>query len=259
VIERRKLLLGAGAAALAGLTGLYRARARPRAAPQAILRTSFEGCAIDVVRADLGSHRIALHWRRPDGKPFDDLASLHRFLAERGERPIAITNAGIFGDEAPIGLHVEGGRTLHPINLRDGPGNFYMKPNGVFLLDDAGARIVESSRYDGRGVRLATQSGPLLLDGGRVHPAFAPRSRHALIRSGVGVRSPREVLFAVSRDAITFHAFARFFADALACRDALYLDGTISRLYAPSAGLTGDGWFKGMLAVLAGADHSVVR
>ena len=36
---------------------------------------------------------------------------------------------------------------------------------------------------------------------------------------------------AVSEAPLTFHAFARLFRDTLGCRDALYLDGTLSKMY----------------------------
>ena len=102
---------------------------------------------------------------------------------------------------------------------------------------------------------LATQSGPLLVRGGVLHPRFVAGSQNALLRSGVGVKSSTEIVLVVSRGAINFHDFATFFRDRLGCPDALYLDGTISRLYAPALGRNadgffGDGHFVGMLAVV---------
>jgi uncharacterized protein YigE (DUF2233 family) len=108
----------------------------------------------------------------------------------------------------------------------------------------------ELARRGEAGVRLATQSGPLLLRAGRIRPKFAPGSLHAVVRSGVGVASRQRVVLAVTRDPIRLYDFATFFRDRLACRDALYLDGNISRLWAPSLGLEDDGGdFMGMLAV----------
>ena len=155
-----------------------------------------------------------------------------------------------------------------------GPVNMH-EPNGVFFVDggegdprgrdaNAGERahILESHEYAAAHVRprLATQSGPLLVRGGALHPRFTAGSPNTLLRSGVGVRSPTEIFLVVSRGAINFHDFATFFRDRLACPDALYLDGTISRLYAPPLGRTadglfGDGHFVGLLAVLPRAKH----
>jgi uncharacterized protein YigE (DUF2233 family) len=41
------------------------------------------------------------------------------------------------------------------------------------------------------------------------------------------------VVFVISESPVTFYEFASFFRDSLHCREALYLDGTISSLYAP--------------------------
>jgi uncharacterized protein YigE (DUF2233 family) len=250
-ISRRELVAGLAGVGL-GAIGLGLARSRParRDGGVALSTVELAGVTVDVVRVDLGRARLALHWRRSDGSRFGSLRAVHDYLRARGERPIALTNAGIFGDEAPVGLHVEGGVELHPLERRGGAGNFYLLPNGVFLVGADGARVVETSRYAPGGVELATQSGPLLVERGALHPRFAQGSRHALVRSGVGVRTPHEVLFAVTRGPITFYDFALVFRDLLGCADALYLDGTISRLYAPEAGLLSDGAFMGVLAAV---------
>jgi uncharacterized protein YigE (DUF2233 family) len=246
-MDRRTFLAGT----LASLASCRRARSAPlRVGGVTITTLEHAGTTVDLVRLELGRARLALHWRRPDGKPFGSLRALHDHLVARGERPLAITNAGIFGDEGPIGLHVERGVELHRLNLRDGGGNFYLKPNGVFSIGAGGAAVVDATRYRGDGVQVATQSGPLLVAGGVLHPRFAPRSLHALVRSGIGVRTPDEVWLACTRGAITFYDFAVLYRDRLGCADALYLDGTISRLYAPAARLDGDGDFMGMLAVM---------
>ena len=41
------------------------------------------------------------------------------------------------------------------------------------------------------------------------------------------------VVFAISDSPVTFDTFARLFRDALACPNALFLDGSVSSLYAP--------------------------
>ena len=45
-------------------------------------------------------------------------------------------------------------------------------------------------------------------------------------------------VFAISHDPVSFHAFASLFRDKLYCANALFLDGTISSLYAPDLGRT---------------------
>ncbi len=209
----------------------------------------YAGVDVDLVCVELTRARLSLHWQRPDGSRFGSLRAVDDWLRARGERPVALTNAGIFATDAPVGVHIEDGQVRHPLARGGGDGNFYLLPNGVFLVGKAGASVVESSRFDARDVQLATQSGPLLLAGGVLHPRFIHASHNALIRSGVGVRTPNEVWLAVTRGPITFWDFACLFRDRLGCADALYLDGTISRLYAPSLNRYDDGQFMGVLAV----------
>lgn len=145
---------------------------------------------------------------------------------------IVRTNAGIFEpDFTPTGLLISGGRELHPISLQQhGAGNFFLKPNGVFFVTATGAHVVETSEFRAEGVLEATQSGPLLLRAGVVHPSFKPGSSHRAIRNGVGVRRDGSVVLVISRDEVSLFDFAAFFRDSLGCADALYLDGVISGL-----------------------------
>jgi uncharacterized protein YigE (DUF2233 family) len=201
-------------------------------------------CEVDLTRA-----RLQLFWKRPDGTRY---GSFGRLLADH---PFSFaTNAGIFDPTfTPCGLHVVDGHEDVPLNLGDGAGNFFLKPNGVFVIDERGARALESTRYDGTRAttRLATQSGPMLVIDGAIHPRFDRNSANRRIRSGVGVRSPGRVVFAISREPVTFFEFATLFRDRLDCRDALYLDGEISRFYIPGRPGQQDGEFAGMLAVTA--------
>jgi uncharacterized protein YigE (DUF2233 family) len=67
----------------------------------------------------------------------------------------------------------------------------------------------------------------------------------------VGVQSSDRVVFAISREPVTFFEFATLFLDRLGCPNALYLDGEISRFYIPGRPDQQDGEFAGMLAVTA--------
>jgi uncharacterized protein YigE (DUF2233 family) len=61
-----------------------------------------------------------------------------------------------------------------------------------------------------------------------------PGSDSTYIRNGVGVSADgSRAVFAISNEAVNFHAFARLFRDDLGLPNALYFDGNISRLYAP--------------------------
>lgn len=150
-------------------------------------------------------------------------------------------NGGIFEpDLRPTGLLIVDEVERHPIALGPGTGNFFIQPNGVFLITASGAAVVATDAFQRSGVIHATQSGPLLVQAGVINPALSPRSEHRFTRNGVGVRPDGTVVFAIARDEVTLHAFAEFFRDELECRDALYLDGAISAMATEGSRLDAD-------------------
>ena len=56
------------------------------------------------------------------------------------------------------------------------------------------------------------------------------------MRNGVGARDGHIVVFAISKEPVSFHQFADLFRNGLGCLNALFLDGTVSALYAPDIG-----------------------
>ncbi len=102
----------------------------------------------------------------------------------------------------------------------------------MFLLTASGVRIVESQQYPllKERIMLATQSGPLLLTGGKIHPKLDPYSRSRVLRNGVGVQGRDQAVFVISEQPLSLYEFATLFRDRLQCSDALYLDGTVSSL-----------------------------
>ena len=173
-----------------------------------------------------------------DGTPYGYLSSLPRSVEGGTGRLLFATNAGMFdANLKPVGLYVEQGRELVHANVKSGRGNFHMKPNGIFYISAHGAAVAETQAFLKQRPRadLATQSGPMLVIDGRLHPRFDRRSTSLKARTGVGVRADGKVIFAVSEEAVSFDAFARLFRDALNCPNALFLDGgSASRLYAPT-------------------------
>jgi uncharacterized protein YigE (DUF2233 family) len=145
-------------------------------------------------------------------------------------------NAGMYHrDLAPVGLYIENGVQTSGIVTSDGPGNFGLLPNGVFCIGET-FRVVESRSFaeSPPDCRFATQSGPMLVIDGKLHPKLLPDSDSTYIRNGVGVSADgSRAVFAISNDEVNFHAFARLFRDSLSLPNALYFDGNISRLYAP--------------------------
>jgi len=212
----------------------------------------FRGARYAVYTVDLRRSALRLFPRESSGR-FRNAGGIKRWAEAHGERLLFATNAGIFGrDLQPLGLLIAEGPTVSPLNKDGGAGNFFLKPNGVFLAGSSGAAIVETGAYRARGgIALAAQSGPLLAINGAVHPAFTPGSANRVVRSGVGVRSPQEVVFAISEEPVNFHDFAGLFIERLGCPDALYLDGYISSMYAPAIGLAETGGdYAAMFAVL---------
>ena len=156
-------------------------------------------------------------------------------LKAKGERLVFAMNAGMFKqDQSPVGLYVENRLKRHDADTRGGPTNFHLKPNGVFWIGDGVAGVTETSRFlaNPPAARYATQSGPMLVIDGKIHPKIQPTGTSVKIRNGVGVRG-RAVVFAISDEPVTFDAFARLFRDGLDCQNALFLDGSVSSLYAP--------------------------
>jgi uncharacterized protein YigE (DUF2233 family) len=199
----------------------------------------FQTARSTVCRVDLRTDRLQLFLNDKSGKPLTSFRRVVDSLAVRNEQLAFAMNAGMYREDySPLGLLVMDGQQVHRLNLASGFGNFYLKPNGVFVLSASGARIVESSEYRllPEPTAFATQSGPLLIHAGQVNPQFSPQGTSRLIRNGVGVVSAHEVLFVISEDPINFYDFAVLFRDRLKCGDALYLDGNVSSLYSQSLG-----------------------
>lgn len=202
---------------------------------------------IDACQLNLAQDNVRMFWRDADGSVFGNFGRLAVSLLARNERLLCATNAGIYGtDLRPIGLYVEAGRVLHRLNTRkEAYGNFYLQPNGVFLLTDHEATILSTDEiaveWETRlpSIRYATQSGPILLRNGQINSAFTPGSDNRVVRNAVCVITAREIALVKSRTPINFHDFARQLRDKLGCRDALYLDGSVSQLYPFDKGNSG--------------------
>ena len=148
-------------------------------------------------------------------------------------------NAGMFDEDGrPIGLAIVDGRELRAINRRDGGGNFHLKPNGVFLLRrDGSAGILTSEAITlSPDIAFATQSGPMLVIDGKIHPKFDADGESRFIRNGVGIGPRGKPLFVISNEVVSFGKLARFFRDGLGARNALYFDGSVSSLWDPAGG-----------------------
>ncbi|HUA81278.1 MAG TPA: phosphodiester glycosidase family protein [Dyella sp.] len=232
--------------------------------PMESRQVTFQGQDFTVVSLDLHREALTLHWKNPDtDQPFGDIQSLREWGAANGKRLMFAANAGIYSQSyAPLGLYVENGKTLVPLNLFHGnpaAGNFSIQPNGVFAVYPDGHAAVRTSaafKADSKAVDWATQSGPMLVINGQINDQFVHDSNSTKWRSGVCAHTPYQVVFVVSESPVNFHTFAQLFRDKLGCHDALYLDGTISQFYIDGTGYTGAPTFMvkpyaGIFAVFA--------
>ena len=198
---------------------------------------NFEGTRFTVCSVPNG--RVILRLADGRGVPYRSFAALEAALGPRARDVAFAMNAGMFDEQGrPIGLFVEDGRQLHRINLRKGGGNFHLLPNGVFLVHKSGkAEVVPSSSYKSSpDISFATQSGPMLVIDGKIHPRFEPNGESRNVRNGVGIGSKGTPVFVISEEPVSFGKFARFFRDLLGVRNALYFDGNVSSLWDPVNG-----------------------
>ncbi|HEX7342180.1 MAG TPA: phosphodiester glycosidase family protein [Rhodanobacteraceae bacterium] len=199
----------------------------------------FGQASFRVVDMNLTKTPLALYWRNPvTHQPFDSIANLQQWGSRQGRTLLFAANAGIYDSQRkPLGLYVADGKTLVRLNTAHGNprhGNFSLLPNGVFFIDTHGqAHVLTTPEFRKQHIhpRLATQSGPMLVIDGKLNAQFETDSHSVKWRSGVCAKSSTQVVFAISETPVNFHTFARLFRDKLGCRNALYLDGTLSQFF----------------------------
>jgi len=178
----------------------------------------------------------------------DILGSFNAVENEKGRDLLFAMNAGMYHeDRDPVGHYVEDGVEEMRVISSDGPGNFGLLPNGVFCIAER-LRVFETFDYLDRSptCNFATQSGPMLVIEGALHPRFIPGSDSLNIRNGVGTSADGSTaIFAISNDEVNFHDFGTLFRDRLGLPNALFFDGRISRLYAPVLNRSDFGWQLG--------------
>ncbi len=196
---------------------------------------TFEDTPFTVCEADPGIDDIRLFLNDAEGKRLGTFKTVQSSLPDGKALRFAMNGGMYHADRRPVGLYIEAGERLAPLVTRDGPGNFGLLPNGVFCLAKGAASISESRSFSRADMtcEYASQSGPMLVIDGKLHPRFLPNSDSRFIRNGVGVTTVGTLVAAISDRPVNFHRFARLFRDVLGTPNALYIDGNVSRLYAP--------------------------
>jgi uncharacterized protein YigE (DUF2233 family) len=224
------VLVATGAVVLVAIAQAQRSEPARRACEA----RTFEGSRFTVCTFDARRDELRLAWRDASGTALRGFSALARELGADAKRVRFAMNAGMYeANGTPVGLLVARGEVLHALDAGAGAGNFYLKPNGVFSLTRDGAvRIVPS---DGAiaDARWATQSGPMLVIAGALHPAITADGASRKRRNAVGVRDDHTALFVISDDDVSFGRLARLFRDELGCANALFLDGTVSSAWIP--------------------------
>ena len=196
---------------------------------------------------------VEFFWKDDNGSKLKSIQNLKNYAESKNRRLRFAMNGGMYQeDNKPLGLFIQDGKLITPLNLRSGDGNFYLKPNGVFYLtNDEKASIVQTVNFQNDGsVKFATQSGPMLLIDGQINAAFASDSQNTYIRNGVCVSENGQIIFAISLRTVSFYEFAVHFKN-IGCRNALYLDGFVSRMYAPEQNIEAlDGNFGVIIGII---------
>ena len=212
----------------------------------------FENKSYIVCEVDPEKYDISLFLDDANGQPFKYFRNVEKYLREQGKTIAFAVNGGMYHkDFSAVGLYIENGKTLHPVSTKDGPGNFHMKPNGIFFVEGKKAGVMDTDRFLKSTIKpdIATQSGPMLVIENKIHPRFIVNSPYLEYRNGVGVRTDGTVVFANSEGRVNFEEFARFFRDEMKTPNALFLDGSISSLYAPE--LNRYDWWYGLGPIIA--------
>jgi uncharacterized protein YigE (DUF2233 family) len=203
-------------------------------------------------KVDIKKSDLRLYWKDDENEIFKSIQNLKTWLESQKRTLVFAMNAGMYmQDNSPLGLYIENKKELSHLNTANANGNFYLKPNGVFYITTDNVPVIcQTTDFVNNGkIKYATQSGPMLVINGTIHSAFKEGSANVNIRNGVGILPNNEVIFVMSKSEINFYDFASYFKK-LGCKNALYLDGFVSRTYLPEKNrIQTDGNFGVMIGV----------
>ena len=183
-----------------------------------------------IYNVDFKKENVKFYWLNSDGVPFEKIDTLLKLKPNKFK---FIMNGGIYKDNfTPEGLYIENGKELSPLNLDEGIGNFYEKPNGVFYFYKNRPYIVSSDKFKGNNkINYAIQSGPMLITNGVLNPSFTSKSVSRFLRNGVCLTKNNNLVFIVSTKPVTLYEFSVYAKSTQNCNNFLYMDGNLSRAY----------------------------
>jgi uncharacterized protein YigE (DUF2233 family) len=196
---------------------------------------------------------LQLYWKDDKGQVIQNFENLKTYVAGKNKKLVFAMNGGMYQpDYTPCGLYIQQQQIVRPLVTGSGNGNFFLKPNGVFYINNNNTAAICTTpdfTNNNKQVKWATQSGPMLVIDGAIHSAFKKGSTNVNIRNGVGILPDNKIVFAISKEEINFYDFAEYFKN-LGCKNALYLDGFVSRMYLPEKNLSAtDGAFGVIIGV----------
>ncbi len=202
---------------------------------EAYLGNKYTICDVDLTR-----EKLKLFLKDSSGQIYGHFGNINTALLRDGQRLGFAMNAGMYHENrSPVGYYLEDGQQAQRVISNAGPGNFGLLPNGVLCLGDGRADVIETLKFQRikPPCTSATQSGPMLVIDGALHPRFLKDGTSRYIRNGVGTTADgKHAVFVISDNTVSFYDFGVLFRDHLKLPNALYFDGNVSRLRAPDLG-----------------------
>jgi len=199
--------------------------------------TEYRSHKFDVIRLDPSQTNLQFCLTNDQGKKYRSFKNLKTTVEAKGQKLNFAMNGGMYlKDGTPQGLYIENGKTIQQIDTtQEAYGNFYLQPNGIFYIENKKGFVNTTSHYlkGNFNPDFATQSGPMLVIENKIHPAFVEGSKNIHIRNGVGIDAAGKIVLAISNNKLNLFDFAMFFKEKMNCKNALYLDGFVSKAYIP--------------------------